>query len=148
METTTAPQSTYKFHCPIKLASKKNQYEIHFARPFWAAIQRIAHSFKGRSRAPLYWIDTKTEVKKAEADIAWIAKEAIDRQIAGPVRVTILFTGRLDVDNSAGAILDGLQGSGRIVNDRQVSQLVIERTTKDQIPGGQGCVVQVEELAA
>ena len=132
----------YAFEIPFRLPSKKNSYEIRFNRFFWRMIKPFVASFKRRAASSPYWIGPSREVRDAEIQIAWIAKGAIKKPMAGDLIVTILFWGKLDVDNAPGVILDGIEKSGRIKNDRQVTEIKMKR-----IGPGQGCEVKIEEVS-
>ena len=143
---------SYRFQLPdIAIPSKKNGYRIRFNPSFWRQIAAIVHgftSFENRwgcrvGRSLLYWIDSAPEVKQAEQMIAWAAKSEIARDLAGHIRLTVNIRGRADTDNVLGVIFDGLQASGRIANDRQIKQVVV-----NWIGPGRGGDVEVEEIKA
>lgn len=122
----------YSFHSDVKIYSKKNKYEVHFAKNFWMQIAGIVSGMKNvykRANKPLslYWIDTRSEVKQSERLLAWAAKMAIPVPIRGPVMVCIKTGQRNDLDNLCGSIFDALQLSGRIENDKQIVRAEIER---------------------
>ena len=96
-----------KFSVPIKVPSKSNSYRIH----------------RAGSRQ---WIAPSDEVVAAERAIALFARTHLP-DFTGPVTVTIGIHGRIDIDNCAKVLLDGLQLSGRIANDSQVEELHIKR---------------------
>ena len=122
----------YSFRADVKIYSKKNKYEIHFAKHFWSQIAGIVSAMKNaykRANKPLslYWIDTRPEVKQAEQLLAWAAKRAIPAPIRGPVMLCIRTGQRNDLDNLCGSIFDALELSGRIANDKQIIRAEIER---------------------
>ena len=76
--------------------------------------------------------------------IALAAKRAIPRKIDGPIKVSVdVFGRRRDLDNVCGSVLDGLELSGKIDNDRQVNELHARRIDSARKTG---CVVRVQRL--
>lgn len=132
---------SYKFEIPFRLPSKKNSYQLRFLPSFWKRIKPIAEVFKRQGARAPYWIGPSQEVVDAETQIAWIAKVAIKKAMSGDLIVTILFKGKMDVDNAPGVILDGIEKSGRINNDRQVVEIRLKR-----VGPGKGCEVEIEEV--
>lgn len=109
---------------PMPLPNKANTYEIHFAPFFWNAIKDIVAGIRKYYRKPLYWVAPSKEVKEIENAIGFIAKSSLLEDTEAPVRVEIWISNRLDAD-AVKAVLDGIQLSGRIKNDRQVEVLTI-----------------------
>jgi hypothetical protein len=115
-----------KVTVPMPLPNKANTYEVKFNPTFWRAIYQIASGMKAYMRGPLYWIGPSKAVKEAELAIAYIAKLSIADDTAGPVQLDIWISNRLDAD-CVKAVLDGIQKSGRIVNDRQIVELLVHK---------------------
>lgn len=114
------------------IPTKSNCNQIFFNPTFWNSIKAIVGKFragmawkKTRGGNP-YWIGPTKEVEDAQEFIAWHAKEFIRKDITGPVEIRIEARGLNDCDNVAKIVLDGIQQSGRLKNDRQVRKLTIE----------------------
>jgi len=137
--------SAFSFKIDIAIPSKKNSYMILFNPRVFRAIKPILGHFK----KPWYWIGPVQEVTEAETTVAWAAKMAPNHMkglgrknvFEGDLRVTIKAYGKVDAGNLEGVIGDGLEQSGRIVNDRQIKELHIYR-----LGPGKGCEVTVEEI--
>jgi len=137
--------SGFTFSLDVAIPSKKNRYQIRFNPKLFTAIKPILQRFT----KPHYWIGPAQEVSDAETRVAWAAKMApnlmkgLGRKhlFEGDLRVTIMAYGKVDAGNLEGVIGDGLEQSGRIVNDRQIKELHIYR-----LGPGKGCEVTVEEL--
>ncbi len=129
---------TGSFTVHERVPSKKNSYEVHCDPRFWRALVRsgLTKLFVRR-----WWIAPSQEVKDFESLVAWSAKAKLPDFGSGPVSVTVKLHGSVDRDNALGAILDGLQLSGRIANDRQVRRIVVE-----SVEGGVGADITVEAL--
>lgn len=137
--------SAFSFKLDIAIPSKKNRYEIRFNPRVFRAISPVLRKFV----KPWYWIGPAKTVTDAETAVAWAAKMAPNHMkglgrkhlFEGDLRVTIMAYGKVDAGNLEGVIGDGLEQSGRIVNDRQIKELHIYR-----LGPGKGCEVTVEEL--
>lgn len=116
---------------PCPLPSKKNSYEIRFNPIFWKEIREIAAGLAKYVKGPLYWIGPPRVIKDVQSAIGYIAHQALDQDTDGPVRVDLWVSDKLDADNAAGVVLDGIQCSGRIRNDMQVKELRVHK-----LPGG------------
>tara|TARA_Y100000310_G_C20519584_1_gene732981 strand:- start:472 stop:831 length:360 start_codon:yes stop_codon:yes gene_type:complete len=118
---------SYAFDIEGAFPTKKNSYII------------CRDVTKGRR-----FIMPSPKAKAAVELIAWKARQAIPHDIDGPIKVSVgVFGRRRDLDNVCGSVMDGLELSGRIGDDRQVDELHAKRikgSRKD------GCVVAVEEL--
>ena len=125
---------------PWNVPSKKNGYEVRFNRNFWDEISRIAATFR-RSRQKTYWIGPSKTVKDFEKNMAVYFACACPDFGSRPVSVNIATGQRNDVDNLPGAILDALQASGKIKNDRQVEVVIIRR-----VEGKKNTTVGVETI--
>lgn len=118
----------FQFSISIKIPSKKNSYIIHFNPRFWKAVSSVIGYFPKR-----YWIAPGEMVKEAEQIIAWTAKAKLRAPLEGKIVLLAEVNPRLDVDNALAVILDGLQKSGRIANDRQIEIAVaIRGESKDK----------------
>lgn len=113
---------------PWKIPSKKNAYEIHFSPAFWAAISSLASHFKTTLRGrSLYWVAPSKKVVQFERNLSiWFALY-LPNYGELPIVVHIKIDQKNDVDNIGGAILDALEKSRKIKNDKQVVAIVIER---------------------
>lgn len=109
---------------PMPLPNKANTYEIHFHSALWSRIKGIVQALKASIKTPLYWIAPSQEVRNVEEAISYLAKGSIFEDTEAPVKVEIWISDRLDAD-AVKAVLDGIQKSGRIKNDRQVQILTI-----------------------
>ena len=112
---------------PCPLPSKTNQYEIHFHGSLWACIYHTVSELKKHVRGPLYWIAPSKETKDVEKAIGYAANLSIAEDTDQPVMVEAWVSDRLDADNALKIILDGIQLSGRIKNDRQVKELAVHK---------------------
>jgi len=84
---------------------------------------------KQRPRVGRYGnIYTPPQTKEYENLVGWVAKSAGCRPVEGPVSValSVYVKGRLDADNIAKSILDGLNGVA-YEDDDQVVELVVRK---------------------
>lgn len=109
---------------PMPLPNKANTYEIHFHSSLWIRIKGIVQALRSTVKSPLYWIAPSQEVRNIEEAISYLAKSSLYEDTDGPVKVEIWISDRLDAD-AVKAVLDGIQKSGRIKNDRQVQILTV-----------------------
>lgn len=111
------------FQIKGKIPSKKNSYEVHINQRVYRAWMQIAPHIKGGSK---WWVAPSPEVKQMEQLIAWTAKAKLpdfgDADLAMVVETPL----RNDLDNLLGVILDGIEQSGRIKNDKQFKLITIE----------------------
>lgn len=123
-----------------KVPSKKNSYQIRYGKAFYKAIASTINSFKAY-RKKTAWIGPSQEIKDFEKLVAWKAKAAIPQPYQPEVGLglCIIYSGQGDLDNMLGAILDGLEQSGRVSNDRQFKDI---RITADDTSGA-GCIIQI-----
>lgn len=113
---------------PWSIPSIKNSDEIRLAPKLWGAIRPMVEKVKQlhRIRRP-YCISPNRRLKQFEENLAaWFALYLPDLG-DGPINVVALVYQRIDVDKSPGSILDALQKSRRIINDRQVECITIRR---------------------
>ncbi len=98
---------------PGKLVSKANHYRIH------------------RNASGKEWVAPSDEAKTYQDMVAWQFHLQEKREWRGaytaiPLQITIrLINQRHDIDGVKG-ILDGIEQSGRIMNDRQFRKITIE----------------------
>jgi len=133
----------HKLHIKETVPSKKNSYRIRYARDFLATIQHIIQAFKMYKKATV-WIGPTDAVKQFEMLVAWTATVAIpkDYQPGDRLGIQITYQGKADLDNMLGAILDGLQQSGRVPNDKQFKDIhILEGDTS-----GGGCIIEVWQI--
>ena len=117
--------------------SKKNRYEIRFHPRVLSAVSQVLPYLKGVKRR--WWIGPSKAVREAEQLLAWEFKRAIPRDLVGPVSLEVVLGGRRqDVDNVLGCVLDALELSGRIPDDRVVEEARVRRD-----PGLKGVRVRV-----
>jgi len=87
---------------------------------------------KGRPRLGIHgrkaYVYTPPKTKEYENLVGWVAKSAGCRPVEGPVSValSVYVKGRLDADNIAKSILDGLTGVA-YEDDDQVVELVVRK---------------------
>lgn len=94
-------------------------------------VDQVKHQH--RIRKP-YWISPNRRVKQFEENLAtWFALYLPDFGDT-PLNVIVLVNQKNDVDNIAGSILDALQKSRRIINDRQVESITIQRVSNIEEP--------------
>ncbi len=113
---------------PGKLTNKANTYVIHVHPSLWKLIRILVEKWKVTTHLGPWWIAPSEEAKNYEAEIAWRVLAAEKREWLNdePLTLTIrLVKQRHDVD-AVKAILDGIQKSGRIKNDKQFRRIVIE----------------------
>ena len=114
---------------PWNVPSKKNSYQVRFSKVFWQRISGSAFLFR-QSGQKTYWIGPSKKIKDFERNMAtYFALKCPDFGKM-PVGISITTGQRNDVDNLPGAILDALQKSGRIHNDKQVQILTVKRIKK------------------
>lgn len=94
----------------------------------WKLIKALVEKWKAATHLGPWWIAPSQEAKNYEAEIAWgvLAGEKREWLNSEPLTLTIrLVNQRHDVD-AVKAILDGIQKSGRVKNDKQFRRIVIE----------------------
>ncbi len=132
----------FSIEIPWSIPSKKNSYEIHFAPRFLKAIRSVIDRFKQSAQANrLYWISPTAKVKQFEKNLStWFALYLPDYGQT-PISVSISVGQRNDVDNIGGAVLDALEKSRKIKNDRQVESISIHRVRGIKAP-----IVQIRTI--
>ena len=95
---------------PGRLVNKANQYEIH------------------RSATGKVWIAPSEAAKSYEALVAWsfLSQEKRSWTANEPLELKIRLVGQRHDCDAVKSILDGIQKSGRINNDRQFRRILIE----------------------
>lgn len=109
--------------------NKANLYEVRLDPSLWRELRDIVgHWVKRHPRRPCWWVGAGERVKNYEELLAWKIKEAIRGGFGRrEVELTIGLHGqKIDVDGVK-AILDAIEKSGIIGNDRQVTRLVVEK---------------------
>lgn len=138
----------YWIQIPVKLPNKSNSNSIRFAPRFWLAISGIVDSFRKNGARKIYWLGPSREVKQVEEIIALHFKTQEHRTWTADEHLGIwinLVNQKVDVDGIK-AVLDGIEKSGRISNDRQFDEVHIKRLRR---PGQQPAVsVCVFNMAA
>ena len=96
--------SLFQFKIRVHLPSKKNSYLISKKK-----------TRSGKIRAVIY---PSKAVLQAEKTIAWHIKiNTRPKDLEGWLVVYAIINSRMDVDNAGGVIMDGVQKSGRVIND-------------------------------
>lgn len=116
-----------KMTIPIPCPSKANNYEIHFSNAFWAAIKDIVAGLTKYVKGPLYWIGPSKEMKVIETIIAFYVKRILEDDTSAPLRVRMWVSDKIDADNGLKAVLDAIQLSGRIQNDKQIKEVIVRK---------------------
>lgn len=114
---------------PGKLINKANHYEVRINPSLWQEIRSIVTRWKLTHKGPPWWIGPSDEAKTYQQVVAWAVRaQGIGEWLNNePVSVRVILVGvRQDID-AVKAILDGIQDSGRIANDRQIARLLVER---------------------
>lgn len=129
------PKRPVRCGSPLEGSQQKNCYEIHFAPSLWKAIKPLVENIQRLAKTKrLYWISPTRRVKQFEKDLStWFALYLPDFKDS-PMCIEIQVNQKNDVDNIPGAILDALQKSRRIVNDRQVESITIRRSADIKEP--------------
>lgn len=109
---------------PLPMVNKANTYQVRFHPIFWKIIEKIARGFRSVHKKSPYWIGPSDEAVNLENVIAYYAKQSLAEDTASPVRVDIWVPERFDAD-AVKVVLDGIEKSGRIKNDRQVQVLTV-----------------------
>lgn len=134
-----------KVTIPIPLTNKSNTYEIHFNQIFFQAIISIVHSFQKNSPVRLYWIGPSLAAKRAEECISMIFRNKERREWLNnePLELKIrLIKQRIDADGIK-IVLDSIEKSKRINNDRQFRKVTIEHVAEGKEPAVE---IEVEPL--
>jgi Holliday junction resolvase RusA-like endonuclease len=111
-----------------KAPSKANQHVVRIAPDLWRRIASIIQQWRHTHTGASFWISPTEEVAAYEemAAVQIAAQEpwCFEGQLAVEVH---LFGQQVDIDNALKALLDSLQKSGVIKNDRQIVQLTVEK---------------------
>lgn len=115
-----------KIVMPGKIPNKANSYQIRIDPNLYRIIKPIVEDWKKKNTTKrAWWIGPSEEVQNFEQALAylvtgrWKPKDDLSISIE-------LHGSKLDMDGVK-AILDGVQASGRVPNDRQFSLLQVER---------------------
>lgn len=125
-----------KVTIPIPLTNKANTYQIHFNQIFFQAIINIVHSFQKNSPVRLYWIGPSLAAKRAEECISMIFRNEERREWLNgePLELKIrLIKQRIDADGIK-TVLDAIEKSKRIGNDRQFRKITVEHVAEGKEP--------------
>jgi Holliday junction resolvase RusA-like endonuclease len=109
---------TYRFALEMKLLNKSNKYRIHVNR-------------RTGARFPAPTQECKNEQAAIAAAAAEVLPLLLDQDLG--LRITLL-NQRCDVDGVK-SVLDGIQQSGRIKNDRQFRELLVRHEQSEGAPG-------------
>ncbi|MDA2936818.1 hypothetical protein MYX75_00955 [Acidobacteria bacterium AH-259-A15] len=129
----------FSFEIKERIPTKKNQYEIRWNQRAYKVIKQVLQNFKG----PLVWIAPNKRTQNMETLIAWAAKTAISEKLTGPLRIIIYAQSITDIDGPPQIILDAIEKSGRIDNDRQFKELVVRVNDERR----HGCLIEIEPLS-
>lgn len=124
-------------HITEPVPSKKNRYEVRLSKPFLSALMRsgLLKAFPGVK----WWVAPARAVEDFELMLAWEFKRALRDYGGESIELNVVVGGkRQDLDNVLGCILDALQKSGRIANDKQVREIHVCRN-----PEVKGVVIEV-----
>lgn len=121
---------------------------LHGLKPMAKARPRLGQGYVHMPRPYVEWrYDFAMRCRLRFAD----EHGQLPQPIAKPVAVAIQYrttTGNMrpDIDNAAGACLDGLQEAGLLANDSQVRRLSVEvvKAKRQDV----GITVEIQELAA
>lgn len=112
------------------LPSKKNSYVVRYSPQFWRAIGPIVAEFS-KLGIQTVWIGPSSAVKTFQTMVAWRVKSVYPDWTDGrELALEVGYNGKGDLDNMLGALLDGIEQSGRIQNDKQFSRITIHRNAK------------------
>ena len=126
-----------------KLVNKANNYEIRIARSLWQEIRVTVEQWKRYHKGPPWWIGPSDEAKTYQELVAWAVRSQGQGEWTHgePVELRVMLVGQaVDLDGIK-AVCDGIQDSGRIKNDRQISRLLVCRGD-----GKPGVELEVESL--
>ena len=130
---------------PLPLPNKANSYIIHFNQAFFQAIAGVVQSFKKSLPVRLYWIGPSLAAKRAEECISMIFRNEERREWLNgePLELKIrLIKQRIDADGIK-VVLDAIEKSKRIGNDRQFRKIIIEHIDEGPEPAIE---IEVEPL--
>lgn len=113
---------------PGLLANKANRYEVRVNSALWARIRGLVQAWKAETRQGPWWIAPSDEVKTYEQEVAYrfLAQERREWLAGEPLQLRVRLIAQFVDCDAIKAILDGIQRSGRIKNDRQFRRIVIE----------------------
>lgn len=134
-----------KVRIPLSLPNKANSYTIHFNQAFFQAIAEIVQSFKKSLPVRLYWIGPSLAAKRAEECMSMIFRNEERREWLNGESLEIkiwLIKQRIDADGIK-VVLDSIQKSGRIQNDRQFRKITVEHIAEGPEPSVE---IEVEPL--
>lgn len=125
-----------KVTIPIPLVNKANAYQIHFNQTFFQAIVDIVHSFQKSLPIRLYWIGPSLAAKRAEECISMVFRNEERREWLNgePLELKIrLIKQKIDADGIK-VVLDAIEKSKRIGNDRQFRKITVEHVAEGKEP--------------
>ena len=97
---------------------------MHIDQRVYKAWMQVAPHISGTKK---WWVAPTPKVKQAEQLIAWTAKAALPDLGDAPLGILVMTPQKNDLDNLLGVILDGIEKSGRIKNDKQFEHIAITR---------------------
>ena len=118
-----------KIIIPGLIRNKANNYQIRINPSLWKRIRHVVEQWRRETRKAPWWIAPSEEVKAYEQEVAWRVKAAETRSFTNGEPLQLILTlihSRLDID-AVKAVLDSIQASGRIKNDRQFELLIVRR---------------------
>lgn len=110
-----------------KLVNKANHYEIRIHPNLWKRIRPLVEQWRSEniSSRP-WWIGPSGDTLSFQEMVAWQVKIQSPQKFGTePVRVTILLINQSTDVDAVKSVLDGIQDSGVIANDRQIRELRI-----------------------
>lgn len=117
-----------------RVPNKANTYKVRVDPSLWKQIEFLVRAWmKAHPKKRPWWVGPSQEVIDFEEQLAWWfrAQERRTFSIEEDVEMELhLFGQDIDVDGVK-AVLDGVEKSGRISNDRQVTKLTIEKMPAD-----------------
>jgi len=117
-----------KFEIKGRIPSKKISYRVHLDQRILKALMQFSNLFRSVKRK--WWVAPSVELREAETLIAWTAKAKLPDMLTEDLALDVRTPLKNDLDNLLGVILDGIEKSGRIKNDKQFKCIEIVRNEK------------------
>lgn len=117
-----------KIIIPGRLVNKANCYEVRVNPSLWQRIKPAVEAWRAVVKQSPWWIAPSKAVEAYEAEVAYriLAGERREWLQGENLQLTVRLIRQLtDIDGCKG-VLDGIQRSGRIKNDRQFRRLILE----------------------
>lgn len=119
---------------PGRLANKANQYRVHIDPTLWARIKDAVQQWRTRASNAPWWVAPSGEVEAYESEVAYrfLQQERREWKNGELLQLTIRLVAQRSDCDAVKAILDGIQKSARIKNDRQFRKILIEHVEGKQ----------------